>query len=99
WLTLDDEVKPLLAAPAATDDRELLRQTVALAHFTTLAISLAQGEAGFASFDAGIAQPPRLVAKRPAAADILSLTSSGAPRPKRPLAKSQQRDLMKSIES
>ncbi|MDX1948380.1 MAG: hypothetical protein SFU86_23525 [Pirellulaceae bacterium] len=53
------------SAPARTSDAEWLAQTVELAHLTTLAMALAQGEAGHAVFDAQIETPPQLGASTP----------------------------------
>lgn len=62
WQTLREQAAAALAQPQPSEDDhfESLRQTVELAHLTTLAMALAQGEAGFASFDAGLAEPPVL---------------------------------------
>jgi len=60
WTSLQEEAASLLEKPAATDDRELLSEYISLVHLTTLAVALAQGESGFASFDAGLAHPPHL---------------------------------------
>jgi hypothetical protein len=68
-----------------------------LAHLTTLAIALAQGEAGFATFDARLNQPPDSVAKQSAMPEARSITSSGPSR-SRALAKGRQRDLVRSID-
>jgi hypothetical protein len=62
WEVLRGRADAALArsAPAKDDTFAALQQTVELAHLTTLAIALAQGEAGFASFDAGMTEPPEL---------------------------------------
>jgi hypothetical protein len=92
WQSLLDEAKPLLEKKGSSDSEELLADSVALAHFATLAIALAQGEAGFAVFDAGLENPPQLVAERAAGGAAL-------PRPVgRPLSKAQQRDVARAVE-
>jgi hypothetical protein len=91
WQALRERADTALAAPApaAGDQYELLRQTVELAHLTTMAMALAQGEAGFASFDAGMLEPPAL--QRIGAGDPeRPATVSGATRP---LGASDRRDL------
>jgi hypothetical protein len=64
WLALREQAETALArpAPAMADERELLGQTVELAHLATMAIALAQGDAGYATFDAGMKEPPALAA-------------------------------------
>jgi len=60
WVSLRDEAMELLEKTSAKDDRELLNDSVTLAHLTTMAVALVQGQAGFALFDAGLAHPPHL---------------------------------------
>ena len=61
WLTLREDAEAALTGPLSTkDESQLLTRAVQLAHFTTLAIALAQGESGLATFDAGLANPPDL---------------------------------------
>jgi hypothetical protein len=60
WISLRDEAMELLEKTSAKDDRELLNDTVTLAHLTTMAVALVQGQAGFALFDAGLSHPPQL---------------------------------------
>ncbi len=48
------------SVPGATNHEQLLAQTIELAHLTTLAIALAQGDAGNAVFDAAIGETPEL---------------------------------------
>lgn len=59
WLALREQAAPALARSniRSTDPRTLLGQTVELAQLTTLAMALAQGESGYAVFDAAIHQP------------------------------------------
>jgi hypothetical protein len=52
--------------PRAEQHDALLAQTVELAHLTTLAVALAQGDAGNAVFDASIDEPPQLAAPKAA---------------------------------
>jgi hypothetical protein len=95
WLALQDEAAAALASPATSDEDESLSRTVQLTHLTTLAIALSQGEAGFATFDAGLAEPPQLDA---ASGDsVLKLRTSGAARAIRRLSRSQQRDLARYL--
>jgi hypothetical protein len=63
WISLQDDAGTLLEKSPATDDRELITEYISLVHLTTLAIALAQGEAGIATFDAGLAHPPSLAAQ------------------------------------
>ena len=96
WQALRERAEAALAAPApaAGDQYELLRQTVELAHLTTMAMALAQGEAGFAAFDAGMVEPPELT--KPGAADEAPDppgSASAASRAARPLGVSDRRDL------
>ena len=82
-------------SPPAADRRELLSHTVELAHLTTMAMALAQGEAGFAAFDAGMTEPPELPKAGAAGGDD---TEKGPPRGEgvgrnRPLGASDRRDL------
>jgi hypothetical protein len=98
WATLEDEAQAALAAPAAADERQRLAQTVALTQLTTLAIALAQGEAGFASFDAGLAHPRALDGARSGEASAEPALSFSKPAV-RSLTKSQQRDLARYIET
>ncbi|MEX2176420.1 MAG: hypothetical protein WD872_18800 [Pirellulaceae bacterium] len=62
WRMLKLQADAALArrAPATDDHDAWLAQVVELAHLTTLAIALAQGDAGEAVFDAGIGNPPQL---------------------------------------
>jgi hypothetical protein len=67
WLALREEAETALSRPLSSGDEEqVLSRAVHLAHYTTLAIALAQGEAGLATFDAGIAQRPALPAPKSA---------------------------------
>src|SRR5262245_42108875 len=61
--SLQDVAAALLEGTPATDDRDLLCVAIGLVHLTTLAVALAQGEAGFATFDSGLARPPQLTAQ------------------------------------
>lgn len=100
WLNLQEEASAALAAATATsDERELLKQTLALTHLTTLAIALAQGEAGFATFDAGLANPPQLAPASSSADAVLSLSSSGSAKRGPRLTKNQQRDLAQCLDT
>ncbi len=93
WQSLLDEAKPLLEKKASSDSEELLAESVALAHYATLAIALAQGETGFAMFDAGLENLPQLMAERGAGG------GGALPRPVgRPLSKAQQRDIARAVE-
>ncbi len=93
WQSLLDEAKPLLEKKASSDSEELLAESVALAHYATLAMALAQGETGFAVFDAGLENLPQLVAERGAG------VAGALPRPVgRPLSKAQQRDVARAVE-
>ncbi len=65
WISLEEEAAILLDKPPATTDRELVSEYLSIVHLTTLAVALAQGEAGIASFDAGLAHPPQLAAQSP----------------------------------
>lgn len=62
WELLRVQADPLLSQPPAepNDQQQLLAQTVELAHLTTMAIALAQGDAGYAVFDAGLEDSPSL---------------------------------------
>jgi hypothetical protein len=62
WLALQLEVETALSRPAPPtgDPVGHMTQIVELAHLTTLAMALAQGDAGFATFDAGLDKPPQL---------------------------------------
>ena len=64
WELLRVQADSLLAQPPAqpNDHPQLLAQTVEFAHLTTMAIALAQGDAGYAVFDAGLENPPSLLA-------------------------------------
>ncbi len=59
WQALQERVAQALAEPGrgTAEPSALLAQIVELAQLTTLAIALAQGEAGYASFDAAIERP------------------------------------------
>jgi hypothetical protein len=91
WQALRERAAAALAAPApaAGDQYEQLRQTVELAHLTTMAMALAQGEAGFASFDAGMLEPPELQRSGASAESGEERPASAA----RPLGVSDRRDL------
>lgn len=54
WWVLEDEVAEALAAKVGASGEEQLAQAVQLAQLVTLAVALAQGDAGLASFDARI---------------------------------------------
>lgn len=84
WIALRERAEPILAQPAppAADHYESLRQTVELAHLASLAMALAQGEAGFALFDAGMTEPPEL--QRPAGSDAGRSSRPTTPAPLRP---------------
>ena len=62
WQLLRLRADAALAQPTPSADRhqQLLAQTIELAHLTTLAMALAQGDAGFAVFDANIDLAPQL---------------------------------------
>jgi hypothetical protein len=62
WQLLRQRADEALArsVPGATNHEQLLSQTIELAHLTTLAIALAQGDAGHAVFDATIGETPEL---------------------------------------
>jgi hypothetical protein len=65
WRTLQEEAEAVLTGPLSTkDESQLLARAVLLAHFTTLAIALVQGDAGLATYDAGLANPPELPTTR-----------------------------------
>ena len=71
WQLLKLRADAALARPLPPSERheELLAQTVELAHLTTLAIALAQGDAGNAVFDASIDELPQLAASEKAEDD------------------------------
>lgn len=62
WQLLRLRIDAALARPTPKPAQHaaLLEQTVELAHLTTLAMALAQGDAGNAVFDASIDQPPQM---------------------------------------
>jgi hypothetical protein len=100
WQSLREHAASVLAQSGqpADNPRTLLAHTVELAHWTNLAMALAQGEAGFVAFDAAIGQPPTIesqavaaLAQEPAAAT--------SPRRGRPSGASQQRELNRLIEA
>ena len=64
WELLRVQAESMLAQPPPepNDHHQLLAQTVELAHLATMAIALAQGDAGYAVFDAGLENPPSLSA-------------------------------------
>ena len=98
WQALRERAEAALAAPApaAGDQSEMLRQTVELAHLTTMAMALAQGEAGFASFDAGMLEPPELTRSGDRTGDDDPEppgSASTASRSTRPPGASDRRDL------
>jgi hypothetical protein len=97
WFALQDETRAVLASPTATDERELLSQTVLLTHLTTLAIALAQGESGIATFDAGLAHPPQLTPPRDSAA--VTAESRATKAGPRTAGKTTARDLARQIET
>lgn len=99
WLSLAEEAAETLATKPAGSERELLGQIVALTHLTTLAMALAQGEAGQATFDAGIANPPQLEPQPATSETISGLTSLGAARPLLRFTKSQARDFNQYLET
>jgi hypothetical protein len=88
WLILEDEVTAALATRSSTSQEQILAQTIHLAHLTTLAIALAQGEAGLATFDARIDEPPTLEPARES-----SSTPAESKPAASPLSKPQQREL------
>ena len=49
WISLRDEAMELLEKTSAKDDRELLNDTVTLAHLTTMAVALFRGRPVFHS--------------------------------------------------
>lgn len=93
WLALRERTDATLAqpVPASADRYELLRQTVELAHLTTMAMALAQGEAGFAAFDAGMLEPPELPRPGSRSSDAPS-PAEGSPA-RRPVGASDRREL------
>jgi hypothetical protein len=101
WLLLRERAGSALAARPAdpADRRALLEQTIELAHLTTIAIALAQGEPGFASFDAAVAQSPALPG--PGEVSTGEEDSPTLPRPRRayrPLTPAGQRQLENNLE-
>ena len=85
----------MLSASVSSDEEALLSRIVELTHLTTLAMALSQGDAGFATFDAGLAQPLQLDAE--SGDSILKLRTSGAAKTIRRLSRSQQRDLARYL--
>src|SRR5262249_18806537 len=52
WLALQEEAKVVLNRPLSSrEEEQVLSRAVQLAHYASLAIALAQGEAGLAMFD------------------------------------------------
>ena len=98
WLALREQAALALEKSnvATNDPRTLLAHTVELAHLTTLAMALAQGDAGFAVFDAGISQPPDLEPKEPI--DAASPASPPAKRTLRNLTSAEQRELARLLD-
>lgn len=95
WQSLLDEAAPLLEKKPGTDVPKLLGDTILLAHYSTLAISLTRGEPGFALFDAGLENPPQISPDKPGLGH-----SSSLPRPiGRALTKAQQRDVSRAVET
>jgi hypothetical protein len=94
WLALRERADVALARPTprSTELHELLSQSVELAHLTTMAMALAQGEAGFASFDAGMTEPPELPRPGSTAAPD-EPADAPAPGTSRPLGASDRKDL------
>ncbi|HEX5106576.1 MAG TPA: hypothetical protein VFV87_22305, partial [Pirellulaceae bacterium] len=97
WLVLREAADAALARPAppTANQHELLSQTIELAHLTTMAMALAQGEAGFASFDAGMTESPELaqMTSRGSVVDEPKATGSAASRSPRSLGPTDRRDL------
>jgi hypothetical protein len=97
WQALQERVAQVQAGISrdAAEPRVLLTQTAELAQLTTLAVALAQGEAGYASFDAAIDQP---AATETAPAEE-SREPSGPPRRAgRALTPSEQRELTRLLD-
>ena len=97
WLALRERAETALARPVppTSNRHELLSQTVELAHLTTMAMALAQGEAGFASFDAGMTEPPALPKPGTSGAgeDGEGPAEAAVSRTSRPLGASDRKDL------
>jgi hypothetical protein len=95
WLALRERADAALArpAPAAGDQSELLRQTVELAHLATMAMALAQGEAGFAFFDAGMTEPPELTKRGSSKGESDEEAEKPIGRASRPIGASDRKNL------